>query len=101
MASGSTRCVRRISFNSDSLIIARFSIAARYFDRRRAADRPVGMRRDRGLVDDALAALVVDAVVVAPLLREDVMDVDGQLTYWTLSSALSSIQSRPRASSSG
>ena len=47
--------------------------------RRGATDRPVGPRTDRGLVNDALAVLVVDAVVVAPLLREDVVDVDGEV----------------------
>jgi hypothetical protein len=41
-----------------------------------AANDPVRLGRDGGLVDDAVAAASVDAVGLAPRLREDVVDVD-------------------------
>lgn len=43
-----------------------------------AADDAVGLCSERCFVDDALASFIVDVVVVAPLLREDVVDVDGK-----------------------
>src|SRR5579862_7742860 len=43
-----------------------------------AADGAVGLRGQGSLVDDALATLVIDVVVTAPLLREDVVYVDLQ-----------------------
>ena len=46
---------------------------------RAATDLAVGPRREGGLVDDALSAVRSDLVLVAPGLREDVVDVDGKV----------------------
>ena len=48
------------------------------------ADRAVGSRADRCLVDDAFPVLCIDAIGVAPLLREDVVDVDREVDVLNL-----------------
>jgi len=44
--------------------------------RRNASDDPIRPGRERGLIDDGVVDLLRDALLLAPVLREDVVNVD-------------------------